>query len=145
MVMTAVRMDSIFQAFIEALDFPIRITRFRDLKTRIRSLLIKIGQGACPAKPLQQKRAPLQPPNHRMKKEERQLVASLLWHYECPLGYYYWKCTCDQIYKPICSSLVDSAEVQATLSEDERVERFVLALLYFTTGGASWSGIKPNF
>jgi hypothetical protein len=41
-------------------------------------LLIKIGQGAYPAKPLQQKRDQLQPPNHRLKKEERQLVTSLL-------------------------------------------------------------------
>ncbi len=47
--------DSIFQAFIEAFDIPIGITRYRDPKTRIRSLLIKIGQGAYPAKPLQQK------------------------------------------------------------------------------------------
>jgi hypothetical protein len=70
--------DSIFQAFIEALDIPIGITRYRDPKTRIRSLLIKIGHGAYPAKPLQQKRDLLQPPNHHLKKEERQLVASLL-------------------------------------------------------------------
>jgi hypothetical protein len=70
--------DSIFQAFIEALDIPIGVTRYRDPKTRIRSLLKKIGQGAYPAKPLQQKRDQLQPPNHRLKKEERQLVASLV-------------------------------------------------------------------
>jgi hypothetical protein len=70
--------DSISQAFIEALDIPIGITRYRDPKTRIRSLLIKIGHGAYPAKPLQQKRDLLQPPNHRLKKEERQIMASLL-------------------------------------------------------------------
>jgi hypothetical protein len=70
--------DSIFQAFIEALDIPIGITRYRDPKKRILLLLIKIGQGAYPANPLQQKRDQLQPPNHHLKKEERQLVASLL-------------------------------------------------------------------
>jgi hypothetical protein len=43
--------DSIFQAFIEAFDIPIGITRYRDPKTRIRSLLIKIGQGSYPVKP----------------------------------------------------------------------------------------------
>ncbi len=57
--------DSIFQAFIEAFDIPIGITRYRDPKRRIRSLLIKIGQGAYPAKPLQQKRDQLQPPIRR--------------------------------------------------------------------------------
>jgi hypothetical protein len=55
--------DSIFQAFIEAFDIPIGITRYRDPKTRIRSLLIKIGQGAYPVKPLQQKKDQLQPPS----------------------------------------------------------------------------------
>jgi hypothetical protein len=39
--------DSIFQAFIEALDIPIGITRYRDPKTRIRSLLIKLAVQMC--------------------------------------------------------------------------------------------------
>ena len=34
---------------------------------------------------------------------------------------------------------IDSSDLQATLSVDELVERFVLVLLHFTTGGASWS------
>ena len=33
----------------------------------------------------------------------------------------------------------DSADLQLTMSDDELVERFVLVLLYFATGGASWS------
>jgi hypothetical protein len=42
------------------------------------SLLIKIGQGSYPSKPLRQRKKQLQPPNHPSRKEERQLVASLL-------------------------------------------------------------------
>jgi hypothetical protein len=39
---------------------------------------------------------------------------------------------------------IDSIDLQATLSDDELVERFVLVLLYFATGGASWSD-QANF
>jgi hypothetical protein len=33
----------------------------------------------------------------------------------------------------------DSTDLQSRMSNDELVERFVLALVYFATGGASWS------
>ncbi len=39
---------------------------------------VSIGQGSYPAKPLWQVRNQLQPPNHQLRKEERQLMASLL-------------------------------------------------------------------
>ena len=39
---------------------------------------MKIGQGSYPSKPLHQVKDQLQPPNNRLKKEERQLVDSLL-------------------------------------------------------------------
>jgi hypothetical protein len=70
--------DTIFQGFIEGLNVQISITRYKKPTSKIRSLLVKIGQGSYPAKPLQQVRNGLQPPNHRLKKEERQLVTSLL-------------------------------------------------------------------
>jgi hypothetical protein len=70
--------DTIFQGFIEGLDVQISITRYKKPTSKIRSLLVNIGQGSYPAKPLQQVRNELQPPNHHLKKEERQLVTSLL-------------------------------------------------------------------
>ena len=70
--------DTVFQGFIDGLDVPIGITRYKNPTTKIRSLLIKIGQGSHPSEPLHQVKDHLQPPNHRLKKEERQLVASLL-------------------------------------------------------------------
>jgi hypothetical protein len=70
--------DTIFQGFIEGLNVQISITRYKKPTSKIWSLLVKIGQGSYPAKPLQQVRNELQPPNHRLKKEERQLVTSLL-------------------------------------------------------------------
>jgi hypothetical protein len=70
--------DTIFQGFIEGLNVQISITRYKKPTSKIRSLLVKIGQGSYPAKPLQQVRNQLQPPNHRLKKEERQLVTKPL-------------------------------------------------------------------
>jgi hypothetical protein len=70
--------DTTVQGFIEGLNVPISITRYKNPTTKIRSLLMKIGQGSYPSKPLHQVKDQLQPPNHRMKKEERQLVDSLL-------------------------------------------------------------------
>jgi hypothetical protein len=70
--------DSIVQGFIEGSNVPIGITRYKNPTTKICSLLMKIGQGSYPSKPFHQVKAQLQPPSHRLKKEERQLVASLL-------------------------------------------------------------------
>jgi hypothetical protein len=70
--------DTIVQGFIDGLNVPISITRYKNPTTKIRSVLMKIGQGSYPSKPLHQVKDQLQPPNHRLKKEERQLVASLL-------------------------------------------------------------------
>ena len=61
--------DTIFQGFIEGLDVQISITRYKKPTSKIRFLLVKIGQGSYPAKPLQQVRNGLQPPNHRLKKK----------------------------------------------------------------------------
>jgi endonuclease III-like uncharacterized protein len=44
--------DTILQGFIEGLNAPISITRYKNPATKIRSLLIKIGQGPKPCKPL---------------------------------------------------------------------------------------------
>jgi hypothetical protein len=70
--------DTILQGFIEGLDAPIGSSRHKNPTTKIHSLLIKIDQGSYPSKPLHQVKDQLQPPNHRLRKEERQLVASLL-------------------------------------------------------------------
>jgi hypothetical protein len=71
--------DTTFQAFIEGLNVGIAITRYRKAASNSRSLLIKIiGQESYPAKPLQQVRQEVQPPNHRLKIEETQLLAHLL-------------------------------------------------------------------
>jgi hypothetical protein len=70
--------DTTFQAFIEGLNVGIAITRYRKPASKSRSLLVKIGQGSYPAKPLQQVKHEVQPPNHELKIEERQLVARLL-------------------------------------------------------------------
>jgi hypothetical protein len=71
--------DTIFQAFIEGLNVRIDIlTRYKKPASSICSLLVRIGQGSYPSKPLHQVKDQLHPPNHRLKKEERQLVASLL-------------------------------------------------------------------
>ncbi len=70
--------DTIFQGFIEGLNVRITITRYKMPTSKGRVLLVRIGQGSYPDKPLQQVRNLLQPPNHRLKKEERELVTSLL-------------------------------------------------------------------
>jgi hypothetical protein len=69
--------DTIVQGVIEGLNVPNRITRYKNPTFKIRSLLMKIGQGSYLSKPLQQVKDQLQPPKHRLKKEERYLVASL--------------------------------------------------------------------
>jgi hypothetical protein len=46
--------DTILQGFIEGLNVPISITPYKNPATKIRSLLIKIGQGSYPSKPLHQ-------------------------------------------------------------------------------------------
>jgi hypothetical protein len=63
--------DTVFQGFIHGLNVPISITRYKNPTIKICSLLIKIGQGSHPSKPLHQVKDHLQPPNHRLKKEER--------------------------------------------------------------------------
>jgi hypothetical protein len=70
--------DTIFHALIKGLNVRIDITRYKKPAPPIRSLLVRIGQGSYPSKPLHQVKDQLQPPNHRLKKEERQLVDSLL-------------------------------------------------------------------
>jgi hypothetical protein len=70
--------DTTVHGFIVGLNVPISITRYKNPTTKIRSLLMKIGQGSYPSKPLHQVKDELQPPNHRLKIEERQLVDSLL-------------------------------------------------------------------
>jgi hypothetical protein len=66
--------DTILQGFIEGLNIPISITRYKNPATKIRALLIKIGQGPYPSKPLHQVKDQLQPTNHRLRQEERQLL-----------------------------------------------------------------------
>jgi hypothetical protein len=70
--------DAIVQCFIDGLNVPISITRYKNPTTKICSLLIKIGQGYYPSKPLDQVKDQQQPPNHQLEKEERQLVATSL-------------------------------------------------------------------
>ena len=70
--------ESVFRAFIEGLNVRIDITRYKKPESPRKSLLVRIGQGLYPLKPFHQVRDELQPPNHRLKKEERQLVDSLL-------------------------------------------------------------------
>jgi hypothetical protein len=71
--------NTIFQAFIEGLNVWIDIARYKKPASPICSLLVRIGQGSYPSKPLHhQVKDQQQPPNHQLKKEERQLVASLL-------------------------------------------------------------------
>jgi hypothetical protein len=71
--------DTTFHGFIEGLNIPIGITRYKNPKMKTGSLLVsKMGQGSYPAEPLQQVRNQLRPPNHQSRKEERQLIASLL-------------------------------------------------------------------
>jgi hypothetical protein len=60
--------DTIVQGFIEGLNVPIGITRYKNPTTKIPSLLMKIGQESCPSKPLDQAKDQLQPPNHQLKK-----------------------------------------------------------------------------
>ena len=56
----------------------LRDTRYKMTTSKGPVLLVRIGQGSYPDKPLQQVRNLLQPPNHRLNKEERELVTSLL-------------------------------------------------------------------
>jgi hypothetical protein len=65
------------QGFIVGLNVPISTTRYKNPTTKIRSLLMKIGQGLYPSKPLHQVKDQLQLPNHRLKIEEGQLVDSM--------------------------------------------------------------------
>jgi hypothetical protein len=60
--------NTIFQAFIEGLNVWIDITRYKKPASPICSLLVRIGQGSYPSKPLHQVKDQLQPPNHRLKK-----------------------------------------------------------------------------
>jgi hypothetical protein len=62
--------DLIVQAFLEGLNVQIYITRYKKPASKISSLLVRIGQRSYPAKPLQQVRHKLQPPNHRLKKKK---------------------------------------------------------------------------
>jgi hypothetical protein len=68
--------DTIFQAFIEGLNVLIDITRYKRPASPIGSLLVMIGRGSYLSKPLHQAKDQLQPPNHRLRKEERQLLAA---------------------------------------------------------------------
>jgi hypothetical protein len=60
--------DTIFHAFIEGLNVWIDITRYKKPASPICSLLVRIGQGSYPSKPLHQVKDQLQPPSHRLKK-----------------------------------------------------------------------------
>jgi hypothetical protein len=64
---------TILQDFIDGLNDPVGITRYKNPTTKICSLLMKIGQGFYLSKPLQQLNDQLQSPSHHLKKEERQL------------------------------------------------------------------------
>jgi hypothetical protein len=55
--------DTIFQAFIEGLNVQIDIKRYKKPTSPIVSLLVRIGQGSYPSKPLHEVKDKLQPPN----------------------------------------------------------------------------------
>jgi hypothetical protein len=60
---------AIFQTFVEGLNVQIDITRYKKPASPIRSVLVRIGQGSYPYKPLHKVKDQLQPPNHRLKKK----------------------------------------------------------------------------
>jgi hypothetical protein len=55
--------DTIFQAFLQGLNVWIDITRYKKPAYPILSLLVRIGQGSYPSKPLHQVKSKLWPPN----------------------------------------------------------------------------------
>jgi hypothetical protein len=57
-----------FHAFVEGLNIWIDITRYKKPVSPICSLLVRIGQGSYPSKPLHQVKDQLQPPNHQLSK-----------------------------------------------------------------------------
>jgi hypothetical protein len=70
-------LDTIFVMFIESHNVPIELTRYKWYPPS-RTPLLKIGQGDYPKKPGQQKKDNLQPPHHRFRIEERELLDVLV-------------------------------------------------------------------
>jgi hypothetical protein len=70
--------DDFFQTFLKAFNVPTGLLRYKNRKTGVRLLYLKIGKGPYPSKPAQQIKDELKPPEHRFKKDDRQLVADLL-------------------------------------------------------------------
>jgi hypothetical protein len=70
--------DDFFQSFLKAFHLPIDLLHYKNRKTGDRLLYLRIGQGTYPSKPAQQIKDKVKPPEHRLKKDGRQLVADLL-------------------------------------------------------------------
>jgi hypothetical protein len=70
--------EDFFRTFLKAFNVPTDLLRYKNRKTGVRLLYLKIGQGSYPSKPAQQIKHELKPPEHRFKKDNRQLVADLL-------------------------------------------------------------------
>jgi hypothetical protein len=70
--------EDLFRDFLKEFHVPTDLLRYKNRKTGVRLVYLKIGQGSYPSKPAQQIKDDLKPPDHRFKKDDRQLVADLL-------------------------------------------------------------------
>jgi hypothetical protein len=70
--------EDFFRTFLKAFNVPTNLLRYRNKKKGVRLLYLKIGKGSYLSKPAQQIKDELKPPEHRFKKDDRQLVADLL-------------------------------------------------------------------